>query len=184
MSKLSPKQQRFVEEYPLDLNGLQAAIRAGYSPKTAGAQASRLLKNVNVKAAINKAMVERSERVKIDADWVLKRLTKEAEADISDLYDDDGNIKTVKEWPLIWRQGLISGLEVESMRLKPGKVTKIKISDRIKRIELIGRHVSVQAFLINSSMPATDEGLKPNEVDKMIADAEKRAAQGANKTCH
>ena len=69
--KLTPKQQCFIEEYLIDLNAAQSAIRAGYSEKTAKQQASRLLTNVDVAAAIAKAKRERSEATKIDAEWVL-----------------------------------------------------------------------------------------------------------------
>ena len=68
---LNPKQARFISEYPKDCNGTQAAIRAGYSPKTAQEQSSRLLSNVKVREAIDKALRERAERVEIDADWVV-----------------------------------------------------------------------------------------------------------------
>ena len=69
--KLTPKQQCFIEEYLIDLNGAESAIRAGYSEKTAKQQASRLLTNVDVAAAVEKAKRERSEATKIDAEWVL-----------------------------------------------------------------------------------------------------------------
>ena len=68
---LTPKQQAFVNEYLIDLNATQAAIRAGYSPKTAKEHAARLLSNVNVQKAIQEAMARRSERVKRTADDVL-----------------------------------------------------------------------------------------------------------------
>ena len=72
-SSLTPKQSRFVEEFLLDLNAKQAAIRAGYSLKTAKQQASRLLTNVDVAAAVDKAKRERSEATEIDAKWVLQQ---------------------------------------------------------------------------------------------------------------
>ena len=55
MSKMTPKQQRFIEEYLVDHNATQAAIRAGYSPRTAPVQASRLLTNANMQNAISGA---------------------------------------------------------------------------------------------------------------------------------
>lgn len=64
-TKLTPKQRRFVEEYLVDLNATQAAIRAGYCAKTAESQASRLLRNVKVAAAIHEAAQTRAERTKI-----------------------------------------------------------------------------------------------------------------------
>ena len=153
--KFTPKQRAFVQEYLKDLNGTQAAVRAGYSSRTANEQASRLLANVNIQEAVAKAKAERSIRTKIDADWVLKRLAQEMEADVSDLYDESGALKPVHKWPLIWRQGLVSGMDVEQQyamvdgkQVPAGVVTKIKLpADRsIKRLELIGKHVAVQAF--------------------------------------
>ncbi len=71
---LTPKQQRFVEEYLVDLNATQAAIRAGYSAKSAHVEGSRLLTNAKVAAAISAAKRERSEATKIDAEYVLRKL--------------------------------------------------------------------------------------------------------------
>lgn len=102
--------------------------------------------NADVAAFVAEAQAKRSERTEINADWVLKRLAEEATADVGDLYADDGRIKPVHEWPLIWRQGLVAGLEVETIGEGVGHLTKVKLSDRIKRIELIGKHVGVQAF--------------------------------------
>lgn len=151
---LTARQSAFVDEYLRDLNATQAAIRAGYSAKTAYSQGERLLRNVEVSAAITAAKTARSERTKIDADWVLTRLADEAEADVADIYDDTGNLRPVKEWPLIWRKGLVAGIETvrevvgESRNGEPefAMVQKVKLSDRIKRVELIGKHVDVQAF--------------------------------------
>ncbi len=148
---LTPKQQRFVEEYLIDLNATQAAIRAGYSEKTAYSIGQRLLKHVEVQAAIAAAQEERSKKTGIDAEWLLKRLGNEVEADLADLYADDGNLKPVHEWPLIWRQGLVAGIEsVEDRDPATGEVIgiirKVRLSDRVKRLELAGKHVDVQAF--------------------------------------
>jgi phage terminase small subunit len=71
---LTPKQARFAQEYLIDLNGTQAAIRAGYSARTAAEQASRLLGKVNIQQAIQKAQEKRSERTKITQDWVIGNL--------------------------------------------------------------------------------------------------------------
>lgn len=85
MAALNDKQATFVREYLIDLNATQAAIRAGYSEKTAASQGERLLRNVEVAAAIQEAMDKRSERTEIDADWVLKRWAKIVEADPNEL---------------------------------------------------------------------------------------------------
>ena len=75
---ITPKQQCFVDEYMKDLNATQAAIRAGYSKKTAQEQSSRLLLNVMVQEAVAKEQKERSERTKVTADMVVAGLLKEA----------------------------------------------------------------------------------------------------------
>jgi phage terminase small subunit len=72
--KITPKQAKFVQEYLLDLNGTQAAIRAGYSPPTAQEQSARLLSNVIVKDVVAQAQAIRAEKVELDQDWVLRRL--------------------------------------------------------------------------------------------------------------
>ena len=78
MSDITPKQARFVEEYLIDLNATQAAIRAGYSKKTAKQQGQRLLTNVDVQAAVTEAKETRSERTEITQDEVIQGLKKEA----------------------------------------------------------------------------------------------------------
>ena len=147
--KLTPKQQRFVDEYLIDLNATQAAGRAGSKAKNLTVAGAEFLANPNVAEAVQTAMQNRSEKTQIDAEWVLRRLAAEAEADIADLYGADGQLLPVTEWPLIWRQGLVAGLDVEEIHVegvKMGEVKKIRLSDRIKRLELIGKHVRVNAF--------------------------------------
>ncbi len=73
-SALTPKQARFVEEYPVDLNGAAAAIRAGYAKSGASVQGSRLLANANIRRALSEVMETRSEATAITAEGVLKRL--------------------------------------------------------------------------------------------------------------
>lgn len=143
---MTPKQQAFVDEYLIDLNATQAATRAGYSARTANEQGARLLANASVSAAIAAAKRVRSEKTAVDAAWLLSRLADEATADVADLYDETGNVRAVKDWPLIWRTGLVAGIEVESIGEGAGRLTKIKLSDRVKRLELIGKHIDVQAF--------------------------------------
>lgn len=153
MQDLTTKQSRFVVEYLKDLNASAAAIRAGYSAKSAKNIGAELMRNPRIKAAINASNRERMEETKIDAAWVLKRLAIEAEADLADLYDDKGALKPVDQWPLIWRQGLVAGVETDELfegsgedRIQVGVTRKIKLSDRVRRLELIGKHVSVNAF--------------------------------------
>ena len=148
--KLTPKEQRFCDEYIVDLNATQAAIRAGYSRHTARSIGSENLTKPAIINQIEYAKTERATQTGIDAAWVVTRLANEVEADINDIYDDDGAVLPVSEWPLIWRQGLVTGIDVEMIKgpngCEMGMVKKIRFSDRVKRLELIGKHVSVKAF--------------------------------------
>ncbi len=157
---MTPKQQRFVDEYLVDLNATQAATRAGYSASTAYSQGERLLRNVEVATAIAKGKQERAADVGVDARWVLKRLYDEAQADLADLYTETGSLRPIHEWPLVWRQGLVAGIET----VREGKgdeeasfVDKVKLSDRVKRIELLGKHVDVSAFAERLIHDITDD---------------------------
>jgi phage terminase small subunit len=71
---LTPKQERFINEYLIDLNATQAAIRAGYSKKTSKSQGQRLLTNVDIAAAIARAQGDRTERTNITQDYVLESI--------------------------------------------------------------------------------------------------------------
>lgn len=86
-AKLTAKQQRFCDEYLIDLNATQAAIRAGYSPGTAEQAASRLLTIVKVSDEIAREMAERSKRTGINQDRVVKELAKLAFVNIADVVD-------------------------------------------------------------------------------------------------
>jgi len=138
---MSPRERLFVREYLVDLNASQAAVRAGYSR----AWGSRLLKKPGIRAAVDAALAERERLAEIDAEYVLKRLYEEAEADLADIYREDGTLRPVHEWPPVWRRGLVSGLE--TVEAGDGTaVTKIKLSERLRRLELIGKHVRVRAW--------------------------------------
>lgn len=151
---LTKRQAEFCQQYLKDLNGTQAAIRAGYSKKGAHVQAAQLLSNHKVSVHLQELMQERAQRTEIDADWVLKRLAQDATADLADLYDELGQLKAVKDWPLAFRTGLVAGIETVQERDgfspdgDPAFVTvrKVKLMDRAKLLEMVGRHVGVQAF--------------------------------------
>lgn len=83
--KLTPQQERFVEEYLIDLNATQAALRAEYSAKTADRQGHRLLKNAEIQRRIAEAQKKRSQRTEITQDAVLKELAKIGFANIGDM---------------------------------------------------------------------------------------------------
>ena len=145
MADLTPKQQRFVEEYLIDLNATQAAIRAGYSEKTAQQMGSENLLKPVVAKAIQEASDARQERTQVDADYVLKRLVEIDQMDVLDIMDDNGNVKPLKEWPKVWRQS-ISNIESVSLEDEAGWLKKIKWPDKVKNLELLGKHIAVGAF--------------------------------------
>lgn len=144
---LTNKQKAFCYEYLIDLNATQAAIRAGYSEKTAHEQASRLLANVKVEKRIQALMKARKNRLNIDADYVLKRLLDIDQMDVLDILNESGDLKPIKDWPKVWRTTL-SGFDIAAIRVDGTEVLlkKIKWPDKIKNLELLGKHVSVQAF--------------------------------------
>lgn len=94
---LNAREQRFVEEYLVDLNGAQAASRAGYSAKTSNVTASKLLTRPNIHAAIMAGMAARSQRTKITQDMVLEELAKLAFSDPRDFFREDGTLKHPQE---------------------------------------------------------------------------------------
>lgn len=172
MRELTAKQARFVDEYMLDLNATQAAIRAGYSEKTAQEIGAENLSKPIIAAEIERRRAYRSQKTNIDAAWLLTRLADEAVADIADLYNENGSIKPVHEWPKIWRQGLVAGVKHIEVKDNEGNATgdvivDIKISDRIRRLELIGKHIGVKAF---------EETINVKGLDQ-LADRLARAAQ-------
>lgn len=166
---LNAKQERFCQEYLKDLNATQAAIRAGYSQDTARSIGSEHLTKPDIQAEIDRLKSERSRETKIDAAWLLKRFADEAEADVADLYDDDGRLKPVKDWPKIWRQGLVAGVKT-AVSEDGVAMIDVKLSDRVRRLELIGKHVSVQAFQENVNHTGLDA------LAERLARAKKRVA--------
>lgn len=140
--KLNPKQQRFVEEYLIDLNATQAAIRAGYSPKTATAIASENLSKPSISAAIACAMAERSKRTGITQDRVLEELAKVAFIKLTDIVDDTGKIKadaTDED------RACIESIKYKRTDTDTGfsEEREVKASPKLKALELIGRHLGM-----------------------------------------
>ena len=95
---LTEKQRRFVAEYLVDLNATQAAIRAGYSRKTAHVTGHETLKKPEVSAAVQASMAARAERTNITQDRVLQELARIAFFDLRKLYREDGSMKSPDEW--------------------------------------------------------------------------------------
>lgn len=159
---MTVKRHRFVAEYLVDLNATQAAIRAGYAKKGAKDQAYALMQDPEVAAAIKAAMEERSKRLQVDADYVLQRLTEIDQLDLADIFDLDGKLLPIRQWPLIWRQ------MVKEVDMKTGKV---KFHDKLRALELIGKHVNVNAFReqVNHTGDINFTDMTDEELERRIA---------------
>lgn len=139
MAKLTAKQQRFCDEYLIDLNATQAAIRAGYSPRTAEQAASRLLRFVKVQDEIAREMAERSKRTGINQDRVLMEIAKMAFVNIDDVIDLD----TAQVKQTATKDDLAC---IQSVKIKPtefGTEREIKLCDKKSNLELLGRHLGM-----------------------------------------
>ena len=175
MSGLTKKQIRFVQEYLIDLNATQAAIRAGYSENTAGSIGFENLRKPDIAEAIQEAQDERAKGRQWDAQKVLERLEQTADLDISDIINDDWSVKPLSQWPMIWRQSL-SGLDILKSITTAGEdvsiesiVKKMKWPEKLKTLELIGRHVNVKAF--GNVDPEDDREVPPLNITFQTRDA-------------
>ena len=149
-----------MDEYLKDLNGSAAAIRAGYKGKLPHVAASRLMiRKPAIKEEIARRMAERSEQAKIDAAFVLRYAADMLMADIADIIDDEGSFKPVSQWPVVWRRMLHTSdvREIYSPDGKNiGRVIKAKFIDRLRALELVGRHIDVRAFVDRHEFTGAD----------------------------
>ena len=147
--KLTAKQKAFCEEYIVDLNATQAAIRAGYSSKRADAIGYDLLRNTEVKRRIGVVMEERSKRTQINADWVLTELKRQYDTGLSTFLNipkEDGVHPTVDLSKATQDQiDTLAEIIVDSVGEDVTRV-KIKTASRLDILEKIGKHVDVQAW--------------------------------------
>lgn len=141
MAKLTAKQQRFVDEYLIDLNATQAAIRAGYSTKTANEQGSQLLAKLSIQEAIGGAMAERSRRTGVSQDRVVQELAKIAFVKMTDIVDDQCRIKETAT------DDDLSCIELVKFKKTTGKVSgierEVRIAPKLKALELLGKHLGM-----------------------------------------
>ena len=135
--RLTLQQRRFGDEYIVDLNATQAAIRAGYSPKTAYSQGQRLLKNVEVQAYITKREKARAQRTEVTADNVILRLAQIAFTDISAFATwTEGAVK-LRPLDEIPKEALAALQEVAETH----DGLKIKMADRMPALTLLAKHL-------------------------------------------
>ncbi|QJE95977.1 terminase small subunit [Luteolibacter luteus] len=144
---LSPKQLQFCAEYLVDLNATQAAIRAGYSAKTASSIGQENLTKPEIQEEIARLSKEREKRTEITADTVLRELLKIATADIAQAFTEDGRLKPIHEIPEDVRRA-IAGIEVYEEyagrgedREAIGQSKKVRFWDKNKALENLGKHL-------------------------------------------
>ena len=166
---LTAKQERFVQEYLIDLNATQAAIRAGYSEKTAKQAGFENMTKPDLQSRIQEALSERQKEAKYDAAMVLSRHIEIDQMDIADILKDDGSLKPISQWPKVWRTS-ISGLDIVELMSRGDDrdaleswVKKIKWPDKLKNLELLGKHVDVRAY--GEKKPDDDEELPPDVIE-------------------
>ena len=150
---LNEKQKRFISEYIIDLNAKQAAIRAGYSPKGAEPQASRLLSNAKIQVEIAKAMEDRGKRTGITQDRVLAELSAIAFAKATDYVevDEDGFVKIKPTAELTDEQkSAIAGIK------KGANGIEIKLTDKTKALEMLSRHLGLFNDKLNVNVESVE----------------------------
>lgn len=145
--KLTPKQMIFTKEYLVDLNATQAAIRSGYSKKTANRIASQLLSKIDIQQSIQQEMKARAERTDLTIDRVLLEYKRLALHDIRRAYNDDGILKPVHEWDDD-TAAAIAGLETKELyegtgdtRVNVGVLSAVKLSDKRAALCDVMRHL-------------------------------------------
>lgn len=140
---LTKKQKLFVEEYLIDLNATQAAIRAGYSPDSARQSGSDNMNNPYIRTYIDKTMAERSRRTGVNADRVVMELAKIAFVNAADVIDTDD--ATLKDDAAPEDTAAIQSVKVKTFPTKDGEGVEreIKMADKLKALELLGKHLGM-----------------------------------------
>lgn len=143
--KLAPKKRRFVEEYIIDLDAPNAAIRAGYTKKWATSNAYKLLKITEIQEAIQAELAKRSQRTEITADRVLKEISRLAFVDPRKFFHDDGSPKAITELDDDSAAAL-AGMDVVNIGnsdVGVGQVMKYKLAEKNKSLDMLCRHLGL-----------------------------------------
>lgn len=146
MSQLTDKQQRFVEEYLVDFNAKQAAIRAGYSPRSAESQGSRLLSNRKVSRAIEERMAELSRRTGVTAERIVRELARIAFLDPTELADMDD--ATIRDDATADDRAAIAAVKVKRFVSGDGESVEreIRFADKLRALELLGKRLGLWLY--------------------------------------
>ena len=145
---LNEKQIRFVEEYMQDYNATQAAVRTGYSEKTAKQQGSRLLTNADISSAIAKRIEKINSRLRMTREDVIDEISKIASFDVRNLYNDDGTLKNVQDLDDV-TAAAIQSIDVEMVGRGRGAdremsiLQKIKAANKLDALKEMGKHFNI-----------------------------------------
>lgn len=146
---LTPKQQAFVDEYVIDLNATQSAIRAGYSPRSAGAISAALLQKHEIQVALKQVQEERSAKTKITAERVLQELARIAFFDPRNMLNADGSPKPIQDLDDD-TAAVLAGMDIAEEyegsgedRVFKGYTKKVKLADKVAALNLSMRHLGM-----------------------------------------
>lgn len=163
--QLTKQQEIFCKEYLKDLNARRAAERAGYSKHTAQVQGSRLMQNEKVQKRVQALFDKRAAKIELSAELILERLLEVATVDLADAYDSDGKLKPLHDIPKSVRQAM-SGIDVAEEfagygkdRQKVADVRKVKFWDKIKALEVLGKHLKLFTDKVEHSGKVTLEDM-------------------------
>lgn len=154
---MTQKQKRFIEEYLIDLNATQAAIRAGYSPVSAADIGSENLRKPDIRAHIDKKMAERSRRTGVNADRVVMELAKLAFVNAADVINTED--ATLREDALVEDTAAIQSVKVKVIPTQNGEgiEREIKMADKIKALELLGKHLGMFKDKVDVSVEKSEK---------------------------
>lgn len=172
-SGLTPMQMLFVREYLVDLNATQAAIRAGYSAKTASEQGSRLLANVKIRQLIEQAMAERAQRTEITADMVLREFAKLGFSNMKDFTEWGPRGVKLKPSEELPDELAACVSEVSESFTEAGRTLKFKLHDKKGALEAIAKHLGM--FVERKEVTGKDGG--PIELTAMTAEQRQKRIQ-------
>jgi phage terminase small subunit len=149
--ELTQKQQRFVEEYLIDLNATQAAIRAGYSKNSASEQAYDLLRKPQIEAAVAEQRAKQSERCRVKADDVIAELVKIGFANLADYYSATEDGTPYLDMTTIPRERWAAIKRIKTKRYAESKAedaltiieTEIELKDSVKPLLELGKHLGL-----------------------------------------
>lgn len=166
MARLTAKQRRFCEEYLIDLNATQAAIRAGYSPKTARFIANENLTKPYIQKRIQNQMEERSKRTNVTQDMVVQELAKIGFSDITDYLKVKNNHVEIFDTDNIPREKLAAIAEIKESNYG----LSIRLYDKIRALELLGRHLGMFKDRVEVTADVNNpfEGLTTEELKALI----------------